>query len=83
MRDYQALRDRDARDAHALSYTLSAPLRHCVGTSQCKHPPDCPMCSNAARLAVQTYRPIIERRMVEHIVHEYDAGCRMAHPGSD
>lgn len=83
MRDYEKLRRQDALDMLSLSYKISGPLHHCTKTQQCSSPPDCDMCYNAARLSVQSYRPMVEKRVVEHLVHEYNAGCTMPHPGGD
>lgn len=82
-RDYARLRAEDKRDADRMAYANSAFLHHCVGTPQCVTPIECPLCSNAARLAVQHYRPIIEKRMVEKLMSEYDVRCQMAHVGGD
>ncbi len=82
MRDFNALQQRDIRDAEILARQISAPLHHCVDTTQCTSPTECPMCMNAGRLAVQNYRKVIERRVVDHLVREYDAGCQFPH-GSD
>lgn len=83
MRDYPKLRGQDADDARMIAYRISAPLHHCVGTKQCQDPTRCAMCMNAGRLAVQEYRKVVERRVVNKIVSDYDAGCSMPHPGSD
>ena len=83
MRDYQRLRSEDARDVSTRAHSISSPLHYSNGTPQCKDPTQCKTCYNAARLAVQHYRPIIEKRVVQHMVHHYDAGCTMPHPGSD
>ena len=81
VRDYEKLRTQDKRDAQSMAYVISAPLHHCVGTPQCSDPPGCDLCSNAARLAVQHYRPVIERRVVQSLMDSYDVRCPMPHPG--
>lgn len=80
-RDYQRLREQDARDEHAMAFSISAPLHHCTKTPKCEDPTQCRLCSNAARLAVQHYRPIIEKRTVEVFIQYFDAGCNMPHGG--
>lgn len=82
-RDYQRLQEQDRIDARRLAYHLSAPLHHCTSTPQCKDATQCPMCSNAARLAVQDYRPTVEKRTVGTFVDHFGAGCTLPHPGDD
>lgn len=82
-RDYAALRESDRRDAEAMAYAISTPLHNTTDVPWCERPTECPLCSNAARLAVQHYRPIIERRIIESLTRAYGAGCAMPHPGDD
>lgn len=80
-RNFERLKEQDRRDAQQMAYAISAPLHHTTGTRQCADPTECAMCSNAARLAVQHYRPIIERRTVHTFVDYFGAGCTMPHGG--
>ncbi len=73
MRDYEALRVQDKADADRMARANSSFLHHCMQTIQCADPTVCVLCSNAARLAVQHYRPIIEKRMIEDLTRRYDA----------
>ena len=82
-RDYDRLRAEDKRDVDLMARTNTSYLHHSVGTPQCSDPTVCALCHNAARLAVQHYRPIIEKRIVGRLVEEYDAGCKAHHPGDD
>lgn len=82
-RSFNQLRDMDADDARRMAYAISQPLHYCTGTPQCKDPLRCPMCKDATRLAVQWYRPVLERRVVETIQSLYGITCQMSHPGSD
>jgi len=81
MRDYERLRERDLRDMEDMAYKNRNPLHHSTGIPLCEHPRDCKLCTNAARLAIQHYRPILERRVVEHIMSEYDVRCEFPHGG--
>lgn len=83
MRNYERLREQDARDVITMTHVISTPLHYTTKTKQCSDPTACPMCSNAARLAVQHYRPIIERRVIEQINRQFDVRCTMSHPGGD
>lgn len=82
-RDYDRLRAQDKQDVNRMARTNSSYLHHSVGTPQCADPTVCKLCHNAARLAVQYYRPVIEKRIVGRLVEEYDAGCSGPHFGDD
>lgn len=81
IRDYQRLKRQDSEDAVRMAYANSSYLHHCTNTTQCQDAVECDMCMNAARLAVQHYRPIIEKRTVEVSIRYFDAGCKMPHGG--
>lgn len=79
-RDYEHLARLDEDDALWLSRMISHPLHFTTNTQDCGSKP-CSMCSNAARLAVQSLRPRIEKRVVESIQNLYDVHCDRPHPG--
>lgn len=83
MRDYAKLRGQDADDGRWLARRISAALHHCAETPQCTDPTACRLCANAARLAVQEYRGVIERRVVASLMSAYDVQCDRPHPGGD
>lgn len=82
-RDYQALKNQDQNDVRTMAWSIHTYLHFCTETPTCEDPTQCKMCFNAARLAVQHYRPIIEKRTVRRFVDYFDAGCTMSHPGGD
>lgn len=82
-RDYKALRRDDELDATAMAWAIQNALHYCIKIPPCKDATRCVVCSNAARLAVQHYRPIIEKRVVDRLVNYYGAGCTGPHPGDD
>lgn len=83
MRDYQKLQEQDRKDIATLAHRNKQPLHYCTGTTQCTDPMKCDMCYNAARLAVQIYRPLLEERVVQGIMRSYDVRCTLPHPGGD
>jgi len=82
-RDYQRLTTQNEQDVLNMAHANSAPLHYCTQTAQCEDPTTCPLCFAAARLAVQFYRPIIEKRVVESLMTAYDVRCTLPHPGGD
>lgn len=82
-RNYQQLTMQDNADARSMAYTISGYLHVSTKTIKCQNPLECLMCMNAARLAVQHYRPIIEARVVDSLMSLYNVRCTMPHPGDD
>lgn len=80
-RDYQQLQEQDRRDAERMAWANRSYLHHCTGTITCVDATTCDLCSNAARLAVQHYRPIIEKRTVQTFIDYFNAGCTFPHGG--
>jgi|GEM_PF-3699062 len=82
-RSFERLREQDERDAQRLAYAIRGPLHYTTGTPECRGSTLCDMCANAARLAVQSYRPVIAKRVVETIQNLYGIRCEMSHPGDN
>lgn len=83
LRDYQKLRKQDVADAERMARSISPYLHHSINQPNCPNPLLCLLCTNAARLAVQHYRPIIEKRVVESLMENYNVSCTLPHPGGD
>lgn len=82
-RDYQRLQEQDKKDAQKMAFAISTYLHHSTGIPNCEDPNQCLMCSNATRLAVQHYRPIMEQRVVQSVMDMYNVSCNLPHPGGD
>jgi len=83
MRNYEKLREQDQRDVYGMAYANNQALHYSTKTTTCKDPLLCLLCMESARLAVQWYRPRIEKRVVESIIDAYDVRCNMTHISSD
>lgn len=87
MKDWVKFREQEQRDMKSLAYEISSPLHYSTGIPQGKctrdsHPP-CGMCSNAARLVVQSYGPTLERRFVQKVGDLFDISTGWSPPCSD
>lgn len=84
MRDWPKVHEQDQADVRRMAHANQSYLHHSVEDKRsCDDPMKCKLCYNAARLAVQHYRRILEKRIVNHIMSEYDVQCEMTHPGGD
>lgn len=83
MRDWEKVREQDARDARAMALANSSYLHYSTNTKPCQDPLTCRLCTESARLAVQHYRPIIETRVVESLMSAYNVRCKLTHVGGD
>lgn len=82
-RNWQTMREQDQNDIRTMAMTNSSALHYCTMTKHCGDPLNCTLCMESARLAVQHYRPIIEKRVVGTLMDAYDVRCRLPHPGGD
>src|SRR3954452_5989379 len=67
-------------DVNAVAFRMSTPLHYCTGILACPTPPDCPLCSNAARLVMQAIIPKVADEMLHRIEHLFGRRCELPHP---
>jgi hypothetical protein len=73
----------EPRDVALVAFSISSPLHYCTGTERCPDPPDCSMCSNAARLVMQNVIPMVAEEMLAKIEGTFGRACSLPHPSSD
>lgn len=87
MKDWAKFREQEARDMKEMAYAISSPLHFSTNTPRGKcgldHNPPCDLCSNAARLVVQAYGPILERRFVKAVGNLFNVPTGWSPPCSD
>lgn len=82
-RDYERLREQDRRDVEQMAWANRGALHHSTKTPECTDATRCGLCSNAARLAVQHYRPRLEKRFVEQVGQMFNVPTGWSPPCSD
>lgn len=86
-KDWERFRAQEKRDMEAMARSISSPLHFSTkiprGTCCNTGYPPCDLCSNAARLVVQEYGPMLERRFVEQVGRMFDVPTGWSPPCSD